>query len=189
MNVWLLASVGPGAPSFPNAVFPKMLQAPTLFSAWKPACSSSCLSCLGHKDWNRCNLVSKACCSYVKNKRTVHLFVRGNRSSLQFFRVLALQVKTYNVNRGSTLTAFKWEGGQVTFVASAVGFCSTETLQHHFWERREEFLAKEHDWVKQAAYALQTPLLSGRDLILLLGLLKYSKVTAEFHKEWTLNSQ
>lgn len=39
VNVWFLASVGPGAPSLPNAVFPKMLQAPTLFSAWKPACS------------------------------------------------------------------------------------------------------------------------------------------------------
>lgn len=42
--------------------------------------------------------------------------------------------------------------------------------------------------MKQAA-ALQHLLLSSRDLILLLDLLKYSKVTAEFHKEWTLNSQ
>lgn len=78
----------------------------------------------------------------VEQGRTAHLFVNGNGSSLQFIQALTLQVKMYNVNRGSVLTAFKKGGGQTTSVVCAVGFRSTRNVtaslsgeERNFWQR------------------------------------------------------
>lgn len=62
-------------------------------------------------------------------------------SPLQFIQVLTLQVKTYNIDRGSTLMAFKKEG-EMTFVACAVGFCSTRNFIASFLEEKRQISGK-----------------------------------------------